>query len=195
MALCAIHSKMRLYGHRPRSCIRQYNQLWAFWTCSRAHLLCPPGEDTDHNKEIVALKNIFRCIIYNRSGFDCEILLIANCEFLFKTQSNESQEKEYAMNNITCDHTPFAQARVLERSRSQTCMCFRSHVCLIYLHACTYSCQSLRSVFSVVWTQWIRWKISSLALGLCMQKWGWGLWGCMYRLCIPELPGTRIVAI
>ena len=55
------------------------------------------------------------------------ILLMANCEFLYKTQSKELQEKEYAM-NITCDHTPFAQVRVLKRSRSQTCTRSRSHV-------------------------------------------------------------------
>ena len=47
---------------------------------------------------------------YRRSGFEYEILLIANCEFLHKTQSKESQEKEYAMNNVTRDHTPFARA-------------------------------------------------------------------------------------
>ena len=41
------------------------------------------------------------------------ILLIANCGFLYKTPSKESQEKENAMNNITRDHTPFAQAHVL----------------------------------------------------------------------------------
>ena len=46
-------------------------------------------------------------------GYECEILLIANCKFLYKTQSKEPQEKEYKMNNIICDHTPFAQARVL----------------------------------------------------------------------------------
>ena len=61
---------------------------------------------------------------YCRSGFECEILLIANCEFLHKTQSKESQEKEYAMNNVTRDHTPFARYR-------------RYHACSIYLHACT----------------------------------------------------------
>ena len=60
--------------------------------------------------------------IYRRSGIECEILLIANCKFLYKTQS---QEKEYAM-NITCDHTPLLKsacsstrdhkhARVLDR--------------------------------------------------------------------------------
>ena len=38
-------------------------------------------------------------IIVRRSGFECEILLIANCEFVYKTQSKELQEKEYAMNN------------------------------------------------------------------------------------------------
>ena len=37
------------------------------------------------------------------SDFECEILLIANCELLYKTQSKESQENEYT---ITHDHTP-----------------------------------------------------------------------------------------
>ena len=37
---------------------------------------------------------------YRRSGFDCEILLIANCEFFHNSQSKESQEKEYSINNI-----------------------------------------------------------------------------------------------
>ena len=48
-------------------------------------------------------------MIYRRPGFDCEILLIANCEFFYNSQSKESQEKEYA---VTCDHAPFAQTRV-----------------------------------------------------------------------------------
>ena len=39
-------------------------------------------------------------MIYRRSGFDCEILLIANCEFFLNSQSKESQEKEYSINNI-----------------------------------------------------------------------------------------------
>ena len=43
---------------------------------------------------------------YRRPGFDCEILLIANCEFFYNSQSKESQEKEYA---VTRDHAPFAQ--------------------------------------------------------------------------------------
>ena len=30
--------------------------------------------------------------LYRRSGFDCEILLIANCEFFHNSQSKESQE-------------------------------------------------------------------------------------------------------
>ena len=34
---------------------------------------------------------------YHRSGFDCEILLIANCEFFQSLQPKESQEKEYAI--------------------------------------------------------------------------------------------------
>ena len=46
---------------------------------------------------------------YRRPGFDCEILLIANCEFFYNSQSKESQEKEYA---VTRDHAPFAQTRV-----------------------------------------------------------------------------------
>ena len=49
--------------------------------------------------------NILECFkvyptLYCRSGFDCEILLIANCEFFHNSQSKESQEKEYAINNI-----------------------------------------------------------------------------------------------
>ena len=36
---------------------------------------------------------------YRRSSFDCEILLIANCEFFHNSQSKELQEKEYAINN------------------------------------------------------------------------------------------------
>ena len=76
---------------------------------------------------------------YRRSGFECEILLIANCEFLHKTQSKESQEKENAM-NITRDHTPLVcvltcdpkRARVnriinITRARS-TCMFVRTAV-------------------------------------------------------------------
>ena len=48
VALHAVRSRMRLYGH-PRLCTRHYNsdQSWAFWTCSREHLLCLPGKDTD----------------------------------------------------------------------------------------------------------------------------------------------------
>ena len=46
---------------------------------------------------------------YCRLGFDCEILLIVNCEFFHNLQSNESQEKEYAMNNSTSDDIPFVQ--------------------------------------------------------------------------------------
>ena len=36
---------------------------------------------------------------YRRSGFDCEILLTANCEFFHNSQSKESQEKD-SINNI-----------------------------------------------------------------------------------------------
>ena len=42
-------------------------------------------------------------MLYRRLGFECEILLIANCEFLHKMQSKESQEKEYATNNVIRD--------------------------------------------------------------------------------------------
>ena len=42
-------------------------------------------------------------------------------------------------------------------------------ICLNLLSGC-------KSVFYVVWTQWIRRKISSLVLGLCMQNWGWCSW-------------------
>ena len=41
---------------------------------------------------IVHCMGVLVCI-YRRSGFECEILLIANCEFLYKTQSKELQEK------------------------------------------------------------------------------------------------------
>ena len=61
---------------------------------------------------------------YYKSGFECEILLIANCEFLYKTQS-----KEYAM-NITCGHNPFTQTHVLAHDRK--------HVRVIDLLACMY---------------------------------------------------------
>ena len=57
---------------------------------------------------------------YRRSDFDCEILLIANCEFFHNSQSKESQVKEYAMNNITRDHAPSAQVRAQMRSRSRS---------------------------------------------------------------------------
>ena len=74
---------------------------------------------------------------YRRSGFECAILLIANCEFLHKTQSKKSQKKEYAMNNVTRDHTPFAhvlacdpkQACVIDITRAwSTCMHARTAV-------------------------------------------------------------------
>ena len=29
--------------------------------------------------------------VYRRSGFDCEVLMIANCEFFWSSQSKESQ--------------------------------------------------------------------------------------------------------
>ena len=64
-----------------------------------------------------------------RSGFECKILLIVNYEFLYKTQSKESREKEYAMNNITLDHTPFSSAYA--GSQSQTFTPSRSHACSI----------------------------------------------------------------
>ena len=50
--------------------------------------------------------------------------MIANCEFLYKTQS-----KEYAM-NITCDHNPFTQTHML----AHDC----KHVRVIDLLACMY---------------------------------------------------------
>ena len=74
---------------------------------------------------------------YRRSGFECKILLIANCEFLYKTQSKELQEKECAMNNVTHDHTPFAHVlacdpkhtRVIDITRARsTCMHVRTAV-------------------------------------------------------------------
>ena len=68
--------------------------------------------------------------------------MIVNCKFLYKTRSKELQQKEYAMNNnITCDHTPFAQARMLERSRLQTCTHSRSRV--FDLLSCMYVQRSI----------------------------------------------------
>ena len=42
--LRTVRSRMHLYGH-PCLCKWHYNsdQSWAFWTCSRVHLLCTPG--------------------------------------------------------------------------------------------------------------------------------------------------------
>ena len=45
--------------------------------------------------------------------------MIANCEFFHNSQSKESQVKEYAMNNITRDHAPSAQARAQMRYQSR----------------------------------------------------------------------------
>ena len=44
VALRAVRLRMHLYGH-PCLCTRhcKSDQLWAFWTCRRAHLSCPPG--------------------------------------------------------------------------------------------------------------------------------------------------------
>ena len=51
-------------------------------------------------------------------------------------QSKESQDKECAMNNITCDHTPFAQAHAHDCKHTHlldlmhvrsTCMRVRVH--------------------------------------------------------------------
>ena len=48
-ALRAVLSRMHLYGH-PCLCTRHcnYEQSWAFWTCSKAHLLCPPWHNINH---------------------------------------------------------------------------------------------------------------------------------------------------
>ena len=43
--------------------------------------------------------------MYPRSGFDCEILSIANCEFLKQIAIKRIAGKEYTMNKITCEHT------------------------------------------------------------------------------------------
>ena len=75
--------------------------------------------------------------VYCRSGFECEILLIANCEFLYKTQSKESQEKD-AMNS-TRDHTPFAQAHMLAIANMHAF----SISCVFNLLACMYLQQSI----------------------------------------------------
>ena len=74
-------------------------------------------------------------INYRRLGFECEILLIANCEFLYKTQSKESQEKEYGMNNVTHDHTPFV--RVLA--------CDPKHACVIDITCALSTCMHVRT--------------------------------------------------
>ena len=39
-----VRAWMHLYGH-PCLCTQHFNfdQSWAFWTCRRVHLLCPPG--------------------------------------------------------------------------------------------------------------------------------------------------------
>ena len=56
--------------------------------------------------------------------------------FYTRCNQKELQEKEYAMNTITCDHTLLLKCTSL---RSQTCMHSQSHMCLIYLHACTHT--------------------------------------------------------
>ena len=53
--------------------------------------------------------DVKRYFCYRKSGFDYESLLIANRVFFHTSQSKESQKKEYAMNHITRDLTPFAQ--------------------------------------------------------------------------------------
>ena len=61
VALCTIHLvRMHLYGH-PCLCTWHCNfdQSWTFWTCSRAHLLCPPGEDTDYIRKFSLWKIFF----------------------------------------------------------------------------------------------------------------------------------------
>ena len=40
---------------------------------------------------------IFSRMYYSRSGFECEILLIANCEFFHNSQIKESQENNIAI--------------------------------------------------------------------------------------------------
>ena len=44
--------------------------------------------------------------------------MIANYEFLHKTQSKELQEKEYAMNNVTRDHTPLVHVLAYDPKRA-----------------------------------------------------------------------------
>ena len=58
--------------------------------------------------------------LYRRSGFNCEILLIVNCNFFYDLQSKESQVKEYAM-NITCNHAPSTRAVVHSHTYSYFC--------------------------------------------------------------------------
>ena len=59
-AFCAVRSRMHLHGH-PCLSTQHCNsdQTWAFWTCSRAHLLCPPGQDTDYNIRKMIIWKIF----------------------------------------------------------------------------------------------------------------------------------------
>ena len=72
--------------------------------------------------------------VYRRLGFECEILLITNCEFLYKTQWKESQEKEYAMNNVTCDHTPFARVLTCDRKHARVIDISRMFDLLEYMY-------------------------------------------------------------
>ena len=68
---------------------------------------------------------------YRRLDFECEILLIMNYEFYTRCSQKVSQKKEYAMNNVTCDHNPFVRvlacnpkhARLIDITHAQsTCM-------------------------------------------------------------------------
>ena len=63
---------------------------------------------------------------YRRLGFECQILLIANCEFYTK----ESQEKEFIVNNVTRDHTSFTHMLA----------CDPKHACVIDVTCARSTC-------------------------------------------------------
>ena len=72
---------------------------------------------------------------YHRSDFECEIGLIVNCKFLHKTQSKVSQEKEYTMNSVTHDHTPFVCVLA----------CDPKHACVIDITCARSTCTHVRT--------------------------------------------------
>ena len=105
--LFIVHFVMILHGEAPAKLKIRFFTIWSIAITWGNSLDAREGRDADD------------LMGYRRPGFDCDILLIANCEFFYNSQSKESQEKEYA---VTRDHAPFAQ-----------------HVFLI-----TFNCRSLR---------------------------------------------------